>query len=262
MTPFKTFAVLGTLVMACAASSLSADVLVEETFNYPDGNLSGKSGGTGFSGNWSFGTNGTGTVTVTNDAAVISGGNTTWATRYINPVSSPSFYFSYNISGSETTAVTSRSFLDVLVFKSGSSTLFQTGMYYDTYGLRLRATAGGVDTNLTTAATTTLDTVYTVVGKLTFNDGAGNAVLSIWINPTDESSPATYTQSWLSSPTSISQLVLQRYDSYVIGAGSSTMFDDIRIGTDWTSVSSIPEPSTAAAFAGAAGLVLAAMKRR
>lgn len=263
MTPIKKIAVLGALLAALGAGRLTATVLVTEVFDYADGTLNGKSGGTGFSGNWSVGANGTGTVTVSGGAAVVTGIYSTWGTRALSLASSSSssFYFSYDISSSAAATLATGSFVDALLFKSGGATLFRTGIYYYKDGFRLQGTGGSTSSYLTTLAATTVNTVYTVVGKFTFDDGAGNAVLSIWINPTTEASAPTYTSTWASTATSVTSIVLQRFDDNGYGGGSSTVFDDIVIGADWASVTAIPEPRTAAALAGMAGFVLVAARR-
>lgn len=261
MTPIKKIAVFGALLAALGGGRLTATVLVTEAFDYADGNLHGKTGGTGFSGTWSSG--GTTAITVSSEAAILTGAGASYSYRNIQATSASDLYFSYTISSTEMGTISSGSVYDVLIFKSSSTTIFSSGIYYDSNGLRLRATANGINTNLTDRTATSVDTAYTVVGKLTFDDGSGNAVLSIWINPTSEASAIVHTQSWASSLTSVTQIVLQRYDSSGVGLGTSTAFDDIQIGTDWASVTVIPEPSVSAGIlGGVAGLAVVLLRRR
>ena len=95
-------------------------------------------------------------------------------------------------------------------------------------------------------------TTTQIVGKLSFNGGTASE-LTLWLNPTEESSPTAYVTTWNSGQTSMSRVELLRF---VFGNGAtataSSSYDNLRVGTDWNSVA-IPEPSTAA-LAGLAGL--------
>lgn len=241
-------AVVGAVLIGVVAVQLRAGLLVEERFDYPQGaSIGAKSGGSGFAGNWIFGLNsaagGTGALTALKGGVVVSGTHSTWATRTLSVTAdqAPVVYFSYDVSCVGLEPLASNSFFDAVVFKTGKpggySTLFQAGLHYGaTSGLRVRVTAGGAESTLVGASQAAPNIVYTVVGKFTFDDGAGNAALAMWVNPKGESAAPVFTRSWASTATGITQVVLQRFDDKARAAGCTTLFDNLLIGTDWASV--------------------------
>lgn len=263
---------MASLFLILGAAHLSAALLVNESFDYVDGNLSGQNGGTGFTGAWSVSGSGTITETVAGGLASLSGnsGTATASRTFSSAITSAgtsSFYFSFDV---DVTALGSavlsgsHSFSDTLSFLSGS-TVFSTSMFMTSSGYRLReAYNGGSTTAYINGNSTTTGVTYTVVGAFTFDTGAGEASLTIWLNPTSQASTSvTYT--WTSTVTSITGISLARSDGFNVASGTTTTFDNIRVGTDWNSVtsSSVPEPASCAVLLGlaVAGLTVATRRR-
>ncbi|MDR1283575.1 MAG: hypothetical protein LBK99_22550 [Opitutaceae bacterium] len=260
MNSFKKHSLfVGVATLACALSAPAA-LLVEETFTYPDGNLYNKSGGSGFSENWWGGTNGTGVWTVNNSAAKISGINSTWAVRGVSPAGTD-FFFSVDLTVDTLATLASGSFVDALILRVGGLT-FYVGAQFTQWGYGIRATIGSDNYSLTPSqAIKTTGTTYTIVGHYTFSESAGQAAISLWLNPENETSPALHEVSPTATSTGLDRITLQRYDSDK-GGTTTTIFDNIRIGTEWGDVapSPVPEPEAWTAIAGAVLFVLASLR--
>lgn len=253
-------------LLVCLLTSLSslplfAGVLVEEDFNYPNGNLAGKSGAEGL-GTWGFGgTNGTGTITVDSDKAVLSGTNATWIRNDFAVATSNSvIYFSYDIATVSAPTLASGSITDTVRFRtSAGNDILSVGKRYDATGQYLSLGLGNAAPSSVAVAMTSATTQ--IVGKLSFNGGTGSE-LTLWLNPTTEASPTAYVTTWNSGQTSMGRIELLRF---VFGNGATTAasssYDNIRVGTDWNSVA-VPEPTTAALAGLAAGGLLAFRYRR
>lgn len=132
------------------------------------------------------------------------------------------------------------------------------------YNLGLSNRSSGVTPTYDTTVLALNTTVF-VVGRYTFNAGVTNDTSALWINPSsgtfeDVSAPTpTLTSATGTDLTAVTQFLIRG------AAGSPAgVFDELRVGTTWASVttSAIPEPSTASVLAG--GLVLAGvvMQRR
>lgn len=248
------------VVSLLCASQAVAGLLMEERFDYADGALKGLKGGIGFT---SEGWSNTSNWTVENKAAVITAnGSANSARNFVSALTAEanaSFYFSFTITPESYTVA---GFNDYLVFRSGTTQVFSIGSISDSWGYRLNINAGGANTQLTTGTTTPAGEAITVVGKFTFDDGRGKALLSVWINPSSESDLAK-TATWTSSVSSLTNIMLSRQDNSSV-ANTIQSFDDIRIGTDWKSVtvSQIPEPKVFTMLAGVLMVGLAFWLRR
>jgi|GEM_PF-3928583 hypothetical protein len=213
-------AAVGAAVIGVVAVQLRAGLLVEERFDYPQGASIALKGG-----------------------VAVSGTHSTWATRTLSVTAdqAPVVCFSCDMSCVGLEPPASNSFFDAVVFKPGKpggySALFQAGLHYGaTFGLRVRATAGGAESTLVGASQAAPNIVHTVVGKFTFDDGAGNAVLAMWGNPKGESAAPVFIRSWAPTATGITQVALQRFDDRARAAGCTTLSDNLLIGADRVSV--------------------------
>ncbi|WP_043585006.1 hypothetical protein [Geminisphaera colitermitum] len=258
------------LFSAFAGAPLFSGTLFEEAFNYPNGDLAGNQGGTGSAAAWS---GGAGSWTVSNGVATVKGNGGSISTLAVNPINAATtstFYFSLDLSVLQASAISSLN--DALVFQMYNGTsnvdVFGIGIAYsynsgtDATAVSVRSTInGGTYGNFTPV----IGETNTIVGKFTFTAGAANATLSLWWNPVDESS-ATFRTFSLTTPTgvdNISRLLLRRQTATDNGANVSTAFDNIRIGTDWTSATTpIPEPGTYAVVLGVLVLGAVAWMRR
>jgi hypothetical protein len=115
-----------------------------------------------------------------------------------------------------------------------------------------------------------LGSTFFIVGKIEFNYAAGvEDKLTLYINPsslTDEGALTPYLEIGVNDFGSISAFRIfaggnQTSPSTFNASGG--VFDEIRLGTNFTAVTgAIPEPSSFAALAGLAGLAVAASRRR
>jgi hypothetical protein len=261
----------GVLFSALAATPLFSGTLFEEAFNYPDGNLAGNQGGTGSTAAWSGGGD---SWTVSRGMATVKGNGGATSTLAINPVSAATtgtFYFSLDLSVLEATS--SAALNDALVFQMYNGT-----SHVDVFGIGIACSYSSETGTTTVSARSTINggtynnftseleigATNTIVGKFTFTQGATSATLSLWRNPTDENS-ATFRTFTLTTPAdvdNISRLLLRRQTVADNGASVSTAFDNIRIGTDWTSATTpVPEPETHALVMGIAILASLAVAR-
>lgn len=276
MTTLKKIVTFGTLLAVFGTAHLAAGLIVEESFDYTNNQtLSGKNGGSGFAGAWSYNAlTGSAAITTNANGVTVGGPGNVYARRAVdlNTTNAGTFYFSYTISGSLLTYPEgTNSLTDILQFRSGVEgsgnypELFWTGLFYNKDGIRIRVNSSGkTNSTILGAGSTKSNKVYTIVGQFTFNDGTGNAVLNVWLlDPENPSADPDYTNSWASSITDITQIQIVRSDGSLSGGGASTTFGDIRIGTDWNSVTSaIPEPGTAGVILGSAAIAAAACVRR
>lgn len=267
MTPLTKCILIGAVTLVGAVQA-SASVLVQESFTYVDGSLTGN-GGSGFSGSWG-GTVGTGAWSVSNNAAVITGTGTNTDSRFINGVSSSSFYFSYDISVNTLALTGTTNFVDYMRLDVGGTTFF-TGIHYQSFGYNVVASSrtGSSTSQTETLLTSTSNTTninYTIVGYYSF-DGSNTSTLSLWINPADETSAATTSVSWATATSAtLSKMVLFRSDGLTPArAGTnSTTLDEFLVGSTWADVatSSVPEPNTYSAIVGALALGAGLSRRR
>ncbi|MFH1499676.1 MAG: PEP-CTERM sorting domain-containing protein [Verrucomicrobiota bacterium] len=260
--------------------SAHAELIAADSFDsYADAaDLNGQTGGTGWNGAWSV-------PTATANAAIISdqeitynfggttlgGGNSLLINNGSNPLqrdvfatpdtSGQDYYVSFIFNNTESTFVGWQA-------KDGD-----VDVGNDTIGLTntnntVAARVGGTNNTATGPISFVNGTTHFVVIGYTGWDGATYRTANIWLNPTSgvepgESVSASYTGAVGEGSSGFMGLYIRTVS---FTTGTEFMYiDDLRVGTDWESVTAvaIPEPgSTALLAAGAAALFALAGRRR
>lgn len=279
------FSSLRNMAALLAAGSLGvsgahAALLASDSFaSYAaNSNIHGQTGGNGWSGAWSVqniggGASGAATVsttsiTYTHDGVVLGGGNSLLLGNTSNGTQR-NVFSSVNTGGSD--------YYVSMIFQY-SGTVFAGWQAKDDSVDIANDSIGLLNTNSTVGArvdgstgssvsTLTAGTTYFMVMEYTGWTGSNYSTVNVWINPnagvqSNSSISATYTD-----PTTEdgggSAGFLGLYVRTTIDAGESFRLDDLRVGTDWASVTSaIPEPGSASLLAAAAAGCFVAMGRR
>lgn len=152
---------------------------------------------------------------------------------------------------------------------SGGKTVMGIGFNSSGEG-ELRYEDSNEDLQLVTASSalsgwSSSDTVL-VVGKIENNGaGSGDDLLSLYLNPSLSSEPASPavstgvgTLGWFPSD----DLESLELTAELNGGEPATFFDEIRIGESWGDVTPVPEPSTYALLGGFAALAMVMLRRR
>jgi hypothetical protein len=130
--------------------------------------------------------------------------------------------------------------------------------------IRENSSTNTTTTKLADVATTTTGTQL-VVGKL-WKDGSTNYnTLDLWLNPTSNvegSAGGTTIQIVRDMGVSFVDSLYLRGDATGIGASASVEMDNILLGTTFSDVVPVPEPSTYAIFAGLLALGAVMVRRR
>jgi len=254
-----------------AAGSLSAQVLLNENFNYADGPLTNVSGQA-----WVI-HSGTISINVSGGAAVIDQNDTAGGREDVNRLLSTSFNastdntstiygaFTINYSSLPVTGDSDGSYFAHL--KSSVANQFYarigattSGAAAGTFRLNVANESWNVANTVEFAQDLSLNTTYQVV----FRYDLANDRTTLWIDPTDESS------------TSVTALDAVTYgggeliNSYALRQGTSgtgapgdLFLDNLIVGQTFADVTAIPEPSTYAFIGmGLAALWLVNRRRR
>lgn len=260
------------LLVGCALVSAQAQSL-HEPFDYAvSGTLAGNTLGAS---TWAALNGGTapsitggslpvaGLATATANSVLLPGGNYQEALLPFTSASSGTVFYSFALN--VTTAPTGASYMFGL---ATSNTNYAATVWLQGSGAGYQV---GIS-NRSNATTTYAPTVYAlgqtvfIVGRYTFNPGAGDDSSSLWINPSaatfgDDAIPsATVTVTGGTDMTALSQFLIRGANGSPTG-----VFDELRVGTTWsevTTAAAIPEPSTYAALLGALALAGVVLRRR
>lgn len=116
------------------------------------------------------------------------------------------------------------------------------------WGMRVNNSASLRGVTSVTAAATVNTTVFAVI-KMTFSTTAASDAVTLWINPTSLGSETESTLGGTSFTLSGLDLAGNTAQNFRMGAYGGTdvntsEWDEIRIGTTWADVTTVPEPST------------------
>jgi hypothetical protein len=267
--------------VACLQAQVITDSFLTGGSNYSTGNITGQNPTvTGFTGAWGAGSVTTASVNATgltysnaSGAVATEGGSVFIGTagqnagRVFRELSSPInvnsdsvVYMSVLMQNSLTNNTTQYRAFELSTLSGPDTTrTLQLGLSsadFGTvnYGFRLNnnSTFSG-DLGFSNTATN-----FFVI-KLSLSSTAGNDSITIWGNPSDLSD-----ESLSGSGAGFSGITLNNNIETVRFSGfgpGSTFFDEVRIGSSWQEVTTVPEPSTWALL-GVAGLAVLAFARR
>lgn len=228
------------VVVSASVTARSAPIILE-SFDYSNGSLSSQNGGTGWSSGWAVNN-----ATVSNGEVVLPGigaiaQRTPSASSILWPTDGSTGYMSFTvrITGATTTGTSA-------AFATGGGTSW--GGTVSTSGFQLSGT--------TLAGTVGLNQTYLLVFRLTRND-AGNDAAALWVNPVSEASAPLSTAS--AAYLGAGATHLQSFQLNSSSPASSSVFDNVRMGTDFVDV--VPEPTGVCALA-TLGLIGVARRRR
>lgn len=247
-------------------ASAHAVVLVSESFDYPAGSIQGKSGGTGFIGNWQVG----GSYSVTPGSLAIPGytgvGNSLqFSSNYYTSQSvSRNLTTTYGASNSDLWASFMINVSNLNAYAGVNFTpagqafggLF-VGILGGPDGMGPPSSTWGMDT--AGGSGTTYSNIPVVYGKTNLlvihmtTTAVGMDRLDLYVNP-----PET-----LPSKPNLSKIMYDwSFNSIAIGTDNGTgKFDEIRLGTTYADVRLVPEPSCCVLLAIGGAMMLLRMKR-
>jgi len=253
----------------------TAEIIIQEQFDYAAGSLDGQNGGQGFSAPWQT----TGNLLVTSPGltygALETSGNATTAFDSVSmrrlfsnsglTGNGATYWFSVLFAAPEaiaTTATAIPSFFSNAAGPHGQGSGFavsfnllsRTNVYLDARiggDFRARTNVAGTDYYSGSSL---------VLGRITFSDTANQDRLEVWLNPLVTGSPGTpllnVTGNWV-DPGTNNSFYMNKYDA------PDRSIDEIRLGTTLPDVLPIPEPSTyALLFMTVAGVLWMAWRRR
>lgn len=260
-----------------------AALLAYEGFDYTAGNVNGDNGGTGWSGAWTSSTSpvyasvvtgttlgytgGSISINGSGTALSITGGGAGSLNRGFDGTDVGSeIYFSFLFqavagSGNEF----SHFYLsdDADLNNSGGIGDFNTAANDSRFGVRIND--GTNDTTTTSSLSYTIGTTYLLVGRLS-TDGTGGAAgeidrVELWVNPT--SLTLGTADATVNDAMGLTLADLDVFSTRFVNFASpdQILIDELRIGTDFASVVTVPEPSVGLLLL-LGGTSLLALRRR
>jgi len=253
-TPLPKLACLFTLMLAASLCDSPALLYAYDGFNYTAGaNVTGQNGGAG---NWSGTWVGPTSTTVATPGLVYTGLTTTGNSAFdsntagqgnvrswtgLNSSSGSELWFSALVNSPGTGS-------DLRLFALTTTGMVPgggNGIGFSLSNLTVRAQLdGAVSANITTL---TANTTYLLVARLSFFDTPASDQLTVWVNPTIGTTVPTGGTTMTGS-----------FDSYVSapvagfrgGSAWSGKIDEVRLGTTYADVVTVPEPGAIALLLG------------
>ena len=256
------------LIHLALCSAASAALTVYDGFDYggTSGDLTGKNGGTGFSGAYTDGGNSTiyattgltyGTLETAGGASLTADGGaaTTLNFRSFTAISSGETWISFlaqRNGAASTSTFAGLSFYNSTGIAAANA---EFSIANGGAGGTWRLFDTGTSTTVSTSTTIASDTTYLLVARILWGTGAGGTdAVSLFVNPTLGGTPGAADAS--------RDIDMTNFDKVRIAAASGInyTFDEIRIGDSFASVTPVPEASTTAALL--LGLSSLAFRRR
>ena len=233
----------------------TAEIIIEEQFDYAAGSLNGQNGGQGFSAAWQATSNlqitspGLTYGALETSGNAITGLNSGSMMRLFDNTGltgdGATYWFSMLFAAPEATQSTATSIPSFFANStgpyaqaSGFAVSFnpqtRTNLYMDArIGGSVRTTANVPGTDYYTGS-------YLVLGRITFSDTANQDRLEVWLDPQLTGSPGTplfnVTGHWV-DPGTNNSFFMNKYDA------PDRSIDEIRLGTTIADVLPVPEPS-------------------
>ena len=254
----------------CSAASAALTVYDGFAYGASSGDLTGKNGGTGFSGAYTDSGNSTiytttgltyGTLETAGGTSLTADGGTatTLNFRGFTAISSGETWISFlaqRNGAASTTTFAGLSFYNSTGIAAADSEFSISNAGTGGTWRLFDNNNGGATTAVSTGITIASDTSYLLVAKIAWGAGAGGTeTISLFVNPTLGLTPVTAQASRdINMATNIDKV-------RIAGAsGVNYTFDEIRIGDSFVSVTPIPEASTSTALL--LGLASLAFRRR
>jgi hypothetical protein len=261
-----------------------AALLAYEGFDYAAGNVNGANGGTGWNGAWTASpspvyesvvtgtplsySGGSLSLSGSGTALSITGGTDGILNRgFVGTGSGTEIYFAFlfqSVSGSGNEFIHFYLSDDSDRFNSGGIGDFFTTASDAHFGVRTND--GSTDSTAASSLSYTPGTTYLLVGRLSTDGSAGATAdiidqVDLWVNPTSLTPGLASVTVNASTGLSIGQF--DTFSSRMVNFSDpdQILIDELRIGTDFASVVTVPEPSTGLLLA-LGGLGLLALRRR
>lgn len=261
---------------------LQAQLLVSESFNYPDGGLPSAS-----SGRWHHHSGSTGTLRVQDHAARVFQADITETSLedvhvHFSPEEPVFRPDTDGINGNNCLFVSYwATFQTLPTGKSGGQNIgsyfahfLGDSSHYGMVGASLQgAAAGKLRIGIASLEWSQYATYYPqdlvlgVAYRIVSRYDLDTQQTTLWIDPSEEASPSvTFTPDLKKDQTAISSLALRQGTTAVkttVGGPGDLLLDQLSIGREWADVvSPVPEPATSGVVVGAGLAIAAALRRR